>query len=143
MAVPSRFGNVTGGISLPLPTSSSIEPQLCTTSPAPCPLLAFYSSNLMNDVSQFGIARKTPNVFLLILARGYGMAETRIWAILNVSTGSVSPLALSEKGRPLIWLDSSLDRHDPINVIAPEETLVASGLLAAESPIIRPTGRTQ
>jgi hypothetical protein len=92
---------------------------------------------------EYGLARKSPNTYLLVYARAYGMAVCRYTAILNVSTPrsiSSPALRLSTSGRPLIWIDADVDR-DPRN-IGPEGGMLKA-LLAAEPPVFRSTGRTR
>ncbi|KAH9836069.1 uncharacterized protein C8Q71DRAFT_868116 [Rhodofomes roseus] len=81
------------------------------------------------------------NQYMLVLATGYGMAETRKGATLNCTTSSsaANAPALSPAGHPLIWFDANWDR-EPGDSTFPEGGLLNS-LLAAEPPVVRLTGR--
>ena len=103
-------------------------------------MFVFSSPEIVKGSFELAIARKSPNTYLLILARAYGMAATRTYAVLNVSTPRSAPPALSAEGRPLIWLDTDLDR-DPRQLGPPGGVLAA--LQGAEPPVVRVTGRTQ
>lgn len=103
-------------------------------------MLIFTSDNVAKGGFELAIARRSPGTYLLILARAYGMAETRVYAVLNSSTPSSTVPASSPTGHPLIWLDTDLDR-DPRHLGPPEGVLAA--LMAADSQVVRPTGRVQ
>ncbi|KAJ7914849.1 hypothetical protein B0H13DRAFT_2001363 [Mycena leptocephala] len=49
-------------------------------------MLIFTSPDITKGSFELAIARKSPGTYLLILARAYGMAATRVHAVLNVST---------------------------------------------------------
>ncbi|KAH9921556.1 uncharacterized protein BXZ73DRAFT_51798 [Epithele typhae] len=105
-------------------------------------MLVFTSPEVANRGFELSLARhaRKPNTFLVVFSRAYGMASSRTYAVLNVSTPAAAPASLSPQGRPLIWLDSDLDR-DPRN-LGPSKGVLAA-LLAAEPPVVRATGRTQ
>ena len=100
-------------------------------------MLVFTCPDIAKSGLELAIARKSPGTYLVIFARAYGMAETRVYAVLNVSTPRSTIPTFSASGRPLIWLDADLDR----NFGAPGDVLVA--LKAADTQVIQPTGRTQ
>ena len=103
-------------------------------------MLIFTSPDVAKGGFELAIARKAPGTYLLILARAYGMAATRVFAVLNSSTPSSTVAASSADGHPLIWLDTDLDR-DPRNLGPPEGVLAA--LKAADAQVVKPTGRVQ
>nr|VWO95085.1 Nonribosomal peptide synthetase 1 (EC [Ganoderma boninense] len=103
-------------------------------------MLIFTTPDVAKGSFKLAIARKSPGKYLLILARAYGMAETRVFAVLNSSTPSSTIAASSASGHPLIWLDTDLDR-DPRNLAPPRGVLGA--LQAADPPVIKLTGRVQ
>ncbi|KAI1785842.1 hypothetical protein LXA43DRAFT_1036119 [Ganoderma leucocontextum] len=103
-------------------------------------MLIFTSPDIAKGGIELAIARKSPGTYLLILARAYGMAATRVHAVLNSSTPSSTIPASSATGHPLIWLDTDLDR-DPRN-LGPAEGVLAA-LKAAETQVVQPTGRVQ
>jgi hypothetical protein len=107
------------------------------------PMLVFTSPDLAKGGISYAIARKSPNTYILAYARAYGMAASREVAILNAFTprsNSAPTLPLSASGKPLIWIDTDLDR-DARN-LGPEGG-VLKALLAAEPPVIQSTGRTR
>ncbi|TBU30095.1 hypothetical protein BD311DRAFT_787404 [Dichomitus squalens] len=103
-------------------------------------MLIFTSPDIVNGSFVLAVARKSPGTYLVVLARAYGMAATHLYTVLNSSTPRSTVPPLSSAGRPLIWLDADLDRH-PAQLGPPNGVLAA--LRAADSEIIRPTGRTQ
>ncbi|EPS94138.1 hypothetical protein FOMPIDRAFT_157994 [Fomitopsis schrenkii] len=108
------------------------------------PIRDFSSPAFANGYILFALARKDDtnrNQYMLVLARGYGMAATRKGATLNSSTPSADAPALSSAGHPLIWFDADWER-DPSDATLPEGGLL-NALLAAEPPVIRTTGRTR
>ena len=110
------------------------------------PIRDFSSPAFANGHIYFAIARKDDanrNQYMLVLARGHGMAVTRKGATLNSSTSSAAAEAptLSSSGHPLIWFDADWER-DPSAPLFPEGGLL-NALLAAEPPVIRTTGRSR
>ncbi len=103
-------------------------------------MLIFTSPDVAKGDFELAIARKSPGTYLLILARAYGMAASRVYAVLNSSTPSSTIPASSAAGHPLIWVDTDLDR-DPRNLGPPEGVLAA--LKAADVQVVQPTGRVQ
>lgn len=101
-------------------------------------MLIFTSPDIAKGSFELAIARKSPGTYLLILARAYGMAATRVHAVLNVSTPRSTVSAFSPSNHPLIWLDSDLDR-DPRNLVQG----ILAALKAADKEVLRPTGRVQ
>ncbi len=100
-------------------------------------MLIFTSPDIAKGGLELAISRKSPGTYLLVFARAYGMADTRVYAILNTSTPRSIVLANSAAGHPLIWPDSDLDR----NFGAPGDVLAA--LKASDTQVIQPAGRTQ
>ena len=103
-------------------------------------MLVFHSPDIVNGSFELAIARRSPGTYLIILARAYGMAATRVYTVLNTSTPPSTVPPLSSSGHPLIWLDADLDRRPPH--LGPPNGVLAA-LRAADSEVIRPTGRTQ
>jgi hypothetical protein len=103
-------------------------------------MLVFTSPNIVGGRLGHALARKPYNQYTLIFTAGYGMAASRESAILNSTTPYSEKLETSAENRPLIWLDADVDR-DERNLGPPGGMLKA--LLAAEPPVIRPTGRTK
>ena len=103
-------------------------------------MLVFTCPDIAKSGLELAIARKSPATYLVIFARAYGMAETRVYAVLNVSTPRSTVPPSSSSGRPLIWLDADLDRRPPH--LGPPDGVLAA-VRAADSEVIRPTGRTQ
>ncbi|KAJ6538987.1 hypothetical protein B0H19DRAFT_1176524 [Mycena capillaripes] len=103
-------------------------------------MLIFTSPDIAKGAFELAIARKSPGTYLLILARAYGMAATRVYAVLNISTPNSTVPVISASNRPVIWLDADLDR-DPRNLGPPQGVL--AGLRAADKEVVRPTGRMQ
>lgn len=103
-------------------------------------MLVFHSPDIVNGSFELAIARRSPGTYLVILARAYGMAATRVYTVLNTSTPPSTVPPLSSSGHPLIWLDADLDRRPPH--LGPPDGVLAA-LRAADSEVIRPTGRTQ
>jgi hypothetical protein len=104
-------------------------------------MIVFRCPILGSDAFEFAIARQSPSTYLVVFARAYGMAAGRQVATLNVSTPQSSNSArFSSSGKPLIWIDSDLDRHSPS--LGPEGG-VLKALLAAEPPVVRATGRVR
>lgn len=108
------------------------------------PIREFSSPAFANGRIYFTLARKDDtnrNQYMLVLARGYGMAATRKGATLNSSTPSSDAHVLSPTGNPLIWFDADWER-DPSDATFPEGGLL-NALLAAEPAVIQTTGRTR
>jgi hypothetical protein len=103
-------------------------------------MTAFYAPLYGTSSLEYAIARKNPNTYVLVFARAYGMASSRYVAILNASTPDTPALPLSTSGKPLIWIDADIDR-DSRN-LGPGGGVITS-LLAAETPVVRLTGRTR
>ncbi|KZT68258.1 hypothetical protein DAEQUDRAFT_812227 [Daedalea quercina L-15889] len=124
-------------------TSSSNAP---LTDSATMSIRHFSSPAFANGHISFALARKddvNPNQYMLVLARGYGMAETRRGATLNATTSSGvgDAPSLSSSGHPLIWFDADWE-HEAGDPDFPEGGLL-NALLAAEPPVVRTTGRTR
>ncbi|KAM5540839.1 hypothetical protein V8D89_005483 [Ganoderma adspersum] len=100
-------------------------------------MLVFTSPDIAKSGLELAIARKNPGTYLVVFARAYGMASTRVYAVLNISTPRSTVPASSLSGRPLIWLDADLDR----NFDTPGDVFAA--LKATDAQVIQPTGRTQ
>ncbi|EPS94156.1 hypothetical protein FOMPIDRAFT_1134853 [Fomitopsis schrenkii] len=110
------------------------------------PILDFTTPVYCKDSFEYAIARKAepnPNQYMLIFSRAYGMAATRNLATLNYSTTAraIEAPKLSPAGRPLIWIDSDIDRIP--GSLGPASGDMLSALLQASRPLIRPTGRTR
>jgi hypothetical protein len=104
-------------------------------------MLVFTSPDLAQGGLSYAIARKSPNTYLLVFARAYGMAASRIVAVLNASTprsNRAPTLPVSSSGKPLLWLDADLDRQN-----LGLEGGMLKALLAAEPSVIVATGRTR
>jgi hypothetical protein len=101
-------------------------------------MLVFSSPNLFRGRLDFALSRNSYNQYALVYTRAYGMAERMEAAFLNFTTPLSERLELSAENRPLIWLDSDIDRTD---YGPPDGMLVA--LLAANPTVIKATGRTK
>jgi hypothetical protein len=77
--------------------------------------------------------------YLLVFAPAYGMIPLREVAILNYTTPDNAVLPRSVNGLPLLWFDSSWDRHNAPDMTAPRGML--SAVLAGIPPVIAKTGR--
>jgi hypothetical protein len=101
-------------------------------------MLIFHSQ----DASFFAYAiSREKRKYLLVFASAYGMIPLREVAILNYTTPDDAVLPRSVNGRPLLWFDSSWDRHNAPDMTAPRGML--SAVLAAIPPVIAKTGRTR
>lgn len=113
---------------------------------ATMPVLVFTTPAYCQGGLEFAIARKAPpnpHQYMLVFSRAYGMAASSKVAILNCSTTAraIDAPKLSPAGRPLIWLDSDMDRS-PWNIGPPGGDMLTA-LLEANPPVIRATGRTR
>jgi hypothetical protein len=109
------------------------------TPPSEGAIRFFSSSAFIGGTSiQYTLSRWKRNQWMIALARAYGMAIVQDFARLNYSTPSPEPLVLSPDGRPLVWLDTELDRGD----LGPPDGVLAA-LRAAEPPVIRVTKLTK
>ena len=108
------------------------------------PIVVFTTPTYCHGGLEFAIARKAPpnnHQYMLVFPRAYGMAATLKVATLNCSTTAraVEAPKLSPAGRPLIWLDSDMDRSIWNMSLTGEDMLGA--LLHVDPPVIRATGR--
>jgi hypothetical protein len=84
---------------------------------------------------QYCFSRQPSNIYRLMYARAYGMADGRQVAVLNPSTPTDAPFAPSPKGRPLVWIEE--DGHPCFRLG------IVTALLGADRPIVARTGRTR